>query len=194
MKYDLTRPSTRGARRTLEAFRCALLGALEEQPFESITVNALCERADYPRATFYNYFDDKYDLLGYLWHCLAEEAGIGEAAQIPPEDTLRVYFNRLYDIAEANEDAIRAFARLNQPEGYLMSSFRIQIGRIVRSFFDRCTPEEQAAHHPVPAKLVSEQTANTVLLVLEWRFLRGNDCTREEALSYLEYLLDDLGR
>ena len=194
MKYDLTKPATRGARRTLEAFRRALLDALEEQPFESVTVNALCERADYPRATFYNYFDDKYDLLGYLWHCLAEEAGIDKAAQIPPEDTLRVYFNRLYDIAEANSDAIRAFSRLNQPEGYLMSSFRIQIGRIVLSFFDRCTPEEQAAHHSVPAELVSEQTANTVLLVLEWRFLRGNDCTRKEALAYLQYLLGNLGR
>ena len=194
MKYDLTKPATRGARRTLEAFRRSLLETLEEQPFESVTVNALCERADYPRATFYNYFDDKYDLLGYLWHCLAEEAGIDEAARIPPEDTLRVYFDRLYDIAEANEGAIRAFARLNQPEGYLMTSFRIQIGRIVRSFFDRCTPEEQAAHYPVPAELVSEQTASTVLLVLEWRFLRGNACTREETLSCVQCLLGNLAR
>ena len=194
MKYDLAKPATRGARRTLDAFRHAMLDALKEQPFESVTINALCERADYPRATFYNYFDDKYDLLGYLWRCLAEEAGIGEASQVPPEDTLRVYFNRLYDIAEKNEDAIRAFARLNQPEGYLLSSFRIQLGRIVRAFFDRCTPEQQAAHHPVPAELVTEQTANTVLLVLEWRFLRDNACTREETLGYLEYLLGNLGR
>ena len=194
MKYDLAKPATRSARRTLEAFRRALLDALAEQPFESVTVNALCERADYPRATFYNYFDDKYDLLGYLWRCLAEEAGVDEATQVPPEDTLRVYFNRLYDIAEANEDAIRAFARLNQPEGYLLSSFRIQLGRVVRAFFDRCTAEQQAEHHPVPAELVTEQTANTVLLVLEWRFLRGNSCTREEALGYLEYLLGSLAR
>ena len=192
MKYDLTKPTTRGARRTLEAFRHALIDALEAQPFEDITVNALCERADYPRATFYNYFDDKYDLLGYLWRCLAEEAGVNEASQVPPEDTLRVYFSRLYDLAETNEGAIHAFARLNQPEGYLLSSFRIQLGRIVRTFFDRCTSAQQTARHPVPPELVTEQTANTVLLVLEWRFLRGNTCTREEALSYLEYLLGNL--
>lgn len=194
MKYDLAKPATRGARRTLETFRRALLDTLKEQPFESITVNALCERADYPRATFYNYFDDKYDLLGYLWRCLAEEAGVNEASRVPPEDTLRVYFNRLYDIAEANEEAIRSFARLNQPEGYLLGSFRIQLGRIVRAFFDRCTAEQQAAHHPVPAELATEQTANTVLLVLEWRFLRGNVCSRDETLGYLEYLLGNLGR
>ena len=67
MKYDVSKKPTRGAQRTLDAFSRSLLALLAEQPFEQVTVNELCQRAGYPRATFYNYFDDKYDLLDYGW-------------------------------------------------------------------------------------------------------------------------------
>ena len=59
MKYDLTKPLTRGAKRTLDAFRREMFSLLSEKPFEEITVGELCENAQYPRATFYNYFDGK---------------------------------------------------------------------------------------------------------------------------------------
>ncbi|ETJ34337.1 hypothetical protein Q604_UNBC11238G0001, partial [human gut metagenome] len=35
------------------------------------TINELCEKANYPRATFYNYFDDINDLLNYCWPRIA---------------------------------------------------------------------------------------------------------------------------
>ena len=41
----------------------------------------------------------------------------------------------------------------------------------------------------MPKELVVEQTANTVLLVLEWSFLRGQRVARENALAALTYLL-----
>lgn len=54
---------------------------LSEKSFEEITVGQLCEAAQYPRATFYNYFDDKYDLLGYCWQTLAAQVAPTTAAQ-----------------------------------------------------------------------------------------------------------------
>ena len=65
MKYDITKPLTKGAKRTLEAFSEKMFMLLSEKSFEEITVGQLCETAQYPRATFYNYFDDKYDLLHF---------------------------------------------------------------------------------------------------------------------------------
>ena len=41
MKYDLTKPLTRGAKRTLDAFRRELFSLLSEKPFEEITVGEL---------------------------------------------------------------------------------------------------------------------------------------------------------
>ena len=76
MKYDLSKPITRGAKRTLDALNGAMFLLLSEKSFEELTVGELCEQAQYPRATFYNYFDDKYDLLNYCWLSLAEKIGL----------------------------------------------------------------------------------------------------------------------
>ena len=65
MKYDLTKKLTIGASRTLYSLQQSLLSLLSEKSFEEIAVGELCEKAMLPRATFYNYFDDKYDLLEY---------------------------------------------------------------------------------------------------------------------------------
>lgn len=67
MKIDVTKHLTLGAKRTLKAFRVAMFDALSEKDFDRITVNDICKKSEYPRATFYNYFDDKLDLLEYLW-------------------------------------------------------------------------------------------------------------------------------
>lgn len=105
MKYDLTKPLTRGAKRTLDAFRREMFSRLSEKPFEEITVGELCENAQYPRATFYNYFDDKYDLLNYCWLSLAEEIGLSEYHYAPESQMLFLYFDRIYSFTK--EHALR---------------------------------------------------------------------------------------
>ena len=67
IKLDLNRKLSRGANRTLKIFSDTLFKLLTEKAFENITVNEICEKASIPRATFYNYFDDKYDLMSYCW-------------------------------------------------------------------------------------------------------------------------------
>lgn len=39
---------------------------IAEMPFENITVNDICKRADVRRATFYKHFDDKYSFLRFF--------------------------------------------------------------------------------------------------------------------------------
>ena len=48
MKYDLSKPITRGAKRTLDALSSAMFFLLSGKSFEEITVGALCEQAQYP--------------------------------------------------------------------------------------------------------------------------------------------------
>ena len=53
------------ARRTYTLLQQAFFKLLTEKPFEKITLKELCDTAMIPRSTFYRYFEDKYDLLGY---------------------------------------------------------------------------------------------------------------------------------
>ena len=61
MKLDARKRKTMAARRTLKILTLALTQLLQVKPFEKISVIDICEKALVPRATFYNYFDDKYE-------------------------------------------------------------------------------------------------------------------------------------
>ncbi|MBQ8209469.1 MAG: TetR/AcrR family transcriptional regulator C-terminal domain-containing protein [Clostridia bacterium] len=59
---DKIAASTQKAYRALSA---SLFKLMEEKPFEKISTIDICQSADVPRATFYNHFEDKFDLLRY---------------------------------------------------------------------------------------------------------------------------------
>lgn len=54
--------------RTLKSLRAALEELLSEKEFSKVTVQDITERAGVNRATFYDRFTDKYDLLNYSVH------------------------------------------------------------------------------------------------------------------------------
>ncbi len=56
-------PQDRRIARSKRALRSALVQLMEERGFDNLSVNDLCERADLTRATFYNHFHDKDELL-----------------------------------------------------------------------------------------------------------------------------------
>lgn len=189
MKRDWTKKTTRGAQRTLEAFTTAMLDALAGKSFEQITVNELCEKSNYPRATFYNYFDDKYDLLHYLWHCLNRQILWEPYEESEPDQRLFLLFDRAYDFIDQHRDKLNRIVKNNAKESFLLFHFRIQLSTRIREMLD---PKICSYRDRIPYEIIAEHYCNTVLLVLEWRFLNGNDCSKEDTLGYLELLLGDL--
>lgn len=186
MKYDVTRKPTRGAQRTLDAFSHSLLELLAEQSFERVTVNELCERAGYPRATFYNYFDDKYDLLDYGWMRLGAHLRLDEAPSMGAEEGLHVYFDRIYDLCAAHLDAIKRTLAHNADSGYLLSHMRGIMQAEIRTMLRAC-PERVAAR--IPYELIADHFGNTLFLVLEWSLLSERPCSKEQAHEYVQHLL-----
>jgi AcrR family transcriptional regulator len=73
MKFDPDNINSMSARRTLKSLQESIIDLMETQPIEKISVMDLCEKAMVPRATFYNYFEDKYDLLHFCWQQLEAE-------------------------------------------------------------------------------------------------------------------------
>ncbi|MDO4854164.1 MAG: TetR/AcrR family transcriptional regulator [Coriobacteriia bacterium] len=188
MKYDLTKKPTKGAARALDAFRGALLGLVARKSFESVSTSEVCEEAGYPRATFYNYFDDKYDLLNYCWVWLAGQMGLGRTEHEPRNQALYDIYDRMAGFTEKHAGAIRAIRVHNDEAGYLCASFHTFMAAQAREIFRDCP---YAAESPVPADLLADHYTQTIMLVWQHCCLDGA-ASRAKALSYLEVLLGDL--
>ncbi len=189
MKYDITKPLTKGAKRTLEAFSTKMFLLLSEKSFEEITVGQLCETAQYPRATFYNYFDDKYDLLNYCWQTLAEQVGLSEYHHADENEMLYLYFDRIYDFTKQNEPIICKVLIHNSEAGYMFSSFRNFLNNEMRLIFKTC-PE--AVQKDIPNELLADHYSNTLFLVWQWAAIKNTNCSKEQAHKYLKLLISHI--
>lgn len=63
MERTESRPESRRKQMTKMLIRTALIELMQEEPFERITIKALCERADVNRTTFYLHYADQRDVL-----------------------------------------------------------------------------------------------------------------------------------
>lgn len=186
MKVDLNHKLTRGARRTLNAFSSVLLNLLQQEKFEKITVNQICTDACYPRTTFYNYFEDKYDLLNYCWFLIVSDIQINNTQHLTPEKAAHLYFGNLYDLLTERKDLLDKILLHNDIEGQMVQSFANYLKKEVNQIIGEL---ESSLEHQVPKKLLVAYLSETVMVLLTWIFIDQHDLPKETAIDYLEQLL-----
>ena len=76
MKFKLSDKTSRFAKRTLADFSEKMIAILADMSLEEISVRKICDICNYPRSTFYNYFDDIYDLMDYCWIAIMKDMDI----------------------------------------------------------------------------------------------------------------------
>lgn len=104
--------------RTLSDFSHKLLLLLEEKRLEEISVQKLCDLCHYPRSTFYNYFEDIYDLMDYCWKDIMKDIDIEKYLKGDEEkDTLGI-FVILYDYFDQYRNNIHRIFTKNTREMY----------------------------------------------------------------------------
>ena len=81
-------PVDRRTRRTRRALQDALLNLAEEKDLESVTVQEITDRADINRATFYQHYRDKDDLISSALDALFEEVTAADRAFTGQHQTL----------------------------------------------------------------------------------------------------------
>ncbi|MBM6614900.1 TetR/AcrR family transcriptional regulator [Desemzia sp. RIT804] len=189
MKYDLSKKPTRGAQRTLESFSKTMFNLLAKKSFENISVNEICEISNFPRATFYNYFDDKYDLLNYCWHLLSSQIYLNEQPNETSEKSLATLFDRTYYLLSSHNELLSAILKNNPLDSSLISNFSAYLKRVIQEVFHEYLHFD---NNEVPIELVVDHFSNTVMLILEAIFLKRQPITLEEAHKYLNFLLGHL--
>lgn len=186
MKYDLNKKASRVAKRTLDAFSETMFELISKKPFENIMVSEICEQSNYPRATFYNYFEDKYDLLNYCWILLSKEINIDKYQEIEEEVRLFEVFNRMYDLLDDNRKKVKSIIRANPIDGILVENFRSYLKSRITEIMKNCSCSKR---YTIPQEMVAEHYSNTIILVIDWSFLRKEDLSKEQANEYLKTLL-----
>lgn len=185
MKYDLNKKQTIGAKRTLLQLRNTFGTLLSEKSFDSIQVLEICERSMIPKSTFYNYFDDKYDLLHYFFESYESEivpkTDLHSDKQLPFMEVL----NRLLDFTEAHLPYLEKIFKNNPHTGYCYQEFlNFMISACVR------TIERTDVKIPdgIPAEIVLKSHAHAILTVLEWVYFQHHPLNRKEMISYIYQL------
>lgn len=189
MKYNLDNKTNRFAQRTLKAFSDTLFLQLKKKPFEEITVNELCTISNYPRATFYNYFEDIYDLLDYCWLSLSKVINLDDYKSMIPEERLFQIFERIFSFLNNNQEEILAISRWNMIDGTLSLSYQKYFRKQVQMIMESCTCTQR---YPIPYEIIACHYSNTLLMLIEWCFFKNEKYTKEMANECLRYLLKEI--
>lgn len=187
MKIDVHKHLTLGAKRTLKAFRIAMFESLSENEFDKITVNDICKKSEYPRATFYNYFDDKLDLLRYLWSHIGKDI----LQQIPTvesnEDGLVKTFNLLLEFFHNNRPLLENIKKNNGIDSHLWHNTAGYLkNEAIQIVSERCTDN---AANKVPSKLLARFYSDVIIGMLEWCLFEQPEIDIDTADKYLLTLL-----
>lgn len=189
MKYDLSKKTNRFVERTLRGFSETLFSLLEKKKFEDIKVNELCNACNYTRATFYNYFQDIYDLLDYCWENMSIKINIEDYKSIEPEERTQVLFERLYEFFEKEKDIVNRIMSNNEIDGAMAESLKRFMLLKIREIVSSCGCVEK---QNMPLEMITMHYSNTLQMVLEFCFLRKDSISKEEAKIGIDYLLGSL--
>lgn len=188
MKIDQIDKSKSFTKRLLSDFSSGLLELLKEKKLESITIAQLCAKTNYPRSTFYNYFEDIYDLMDYCWETVSEQVKITDFQSIEHDKRTLALFDMVYDYMEENRASIDRLLKHNPVEGAMLLSLDTFIKKTIYHMVTECPFSYK---YPVPYEIIAQHYSNTVQMVLSACFL-DKAITKKEALSYIDFLLGTL--
>ena len=182
MKFDPSKGQTVGVRRTLMTLSNTLVSLLTKESFESIRVNELCNVSMIPKSTFYNYFDDKFDLLDYVLKHVEEQI-YPEINQIRDHSVLsKDILMRLIDAVEHYEKLLNRILSHNPPERQFCS-------RLCLHFVDCCyrslINSTHTEHCELPVELTAKMNAYAIITVFEWAFIQKHRASKEQLISYI---------
>ena len=180
MKIDLTQKTSRFATRALNDFSNKMMELLMTFPLEGITVQQLCDACNYPRSTFYNYFEDIFDLMDYCWLVIMQDIHISEG-----KNTQEI-FTILYEYFNGYREQIHRISSRNTLNGMCMISLRAFLKKQIKKILNTCANTQNCS---IRQDVMVDYYTLTIEMLLEKSFLDKNPLSKEEALSSVRFLL-----
>ena len=182
MKFKLSDKTSRFAERTLADFSERMIVMLADMSLEEISVQKICDICNYPRSTFYNYFDDIYDLMDYCWITIMKDMDIEKYLNVQGEQNTEQIFFLLYEYLDRYRPQIYRILLKNSLEGRCMASLRAFMKKQIGQIISKCPGTRD---FPVREDIMVDYYAAT----LEKCFFAKEQLSKEEALQTVGFLL-----
>ena len=189
MKYNPYQKLTIGAARTLNALQKVMLTLLSTKPFEEITIQELCDGAMLPRATFYNYFDDKNDLLHYCFMVFQKLIDQNIPETLDTLDYISTLMGNCFDFLDLHQKVLQEILEHNPSNRSLINQFHFYLTTSMAEAFKNCPNHNR---YKVPLEMAAKVYSNAVLTLLEWKYLDKKDCPKDVAKVYLEIIVKSI--
>ena len=186
MKFKLSDKTSRFAKRTLADFSEKMIAMLADMPLEEMSVQKICDICNYPRSTFYNYFDDIYDLMDYCWIAIMKDMDIEKYLNVQGEKNTEQIFSFLYEYLDRYRPQIYRILSKNGLEGSCMASLRAFMRKQIGQIISKCPGTRD---FPVREDIMVDYYAATLEMLLEKCFFAKEQLSKEEALQTVDFLL-----
>lgn len=160
--------------KTKTAIYQAFIALLRQEPYDSVTVQAICQRANVGRSTFYAHFDSKEMLLEYLCQDLFHHTFEQSERFNSLEDCLSHIF---YHFKE-NQDKVATLLLNRNP--YFMKRFKEECLSHVLPFFLDQLPDHKKT---LEADYLNHMICSLIMDSLDW-WLHQRQKMSESELVY----------
>lgn len=176
--------------RTRKLLCNALFELLEVMPYEKISVTDICNKALVHRATFYNHFEDKEQLLEYAIDEIKEQlfsATIEKEKFSTTKEMYMTLISAVIDFVEIYKSKILLILNKNSFE----KATGILLTTIKRSLRYLTSKNEYKENYTLPKSVIIDFMAGGVTnMGLCW-IQSTNPCSKAELMSYFDVILND---
>ncbi|MBO7689677.1 MAG: TetR/AcrR family transcriptional regulator [Clostridia bacterium] len=182
MKLDHRAKLTTGQKRTTNMIVSAFFLLLSKKNFDNVSVQEICRMSLIPRSTFYNYFDDKYDVVRWAFWRTIHELYPDLYKKMNHYDNIDYDAEAIYGFIEKNKSIFRKIAVQNPMFGTLHQLFRecfCEFGEIIAQ---NCTSGKE---YEYPYEVVFNTYVDGLMAIFNQAFWSKKDYTLEQLRNYM---------
>lgn len=187
MKKNGGKPSSVAEKRTCKLLTDALGELMKKKPFDAITVTEICGHALIPHSTFYNYFEDKFDLLRFVFDEFFEAFGQLNLGTDFETDHVENTIEKVADYCLKNKAFLQRLKNADA-NGTFSEQLHDYIAKEILARLKKL--QEAGGRARMPADLIAEYYAVNVVYLGRWWLERGSAISMPELKSYLRILFD----
>ena len=191
MKINVSTKLGNFSKRVLNDFSKKMFEMLENMPLEKITVQKICDACTYPRSTFYNYFEDIYDLMDYCWYALMQDMDMEKYVKSQCEQSIEEIFSLLYEYLNPYSEHIYRILSKNGLESRCISSLRSFMKNQIKQMVHMCPATKDFL---LREDVMVDYYALVIEMLLEKCFFNKNPLNKKDALQAIQVFFENVER